>query len=125
MRRSALLAAVAISPLLASASFAQQAEVDYPKGSLAYQAIVSKDFAAAEQRLRDESRIPRDDPARLINHGYVLAQMGRLAEAAKLFEKAARADAVELVLADGRTMTSRRAARLALRSVSVGDPEPE
>lgn len=124
MRLNALLAA-AMLPTLASAAFAQPAELEYPEGSLAFQAIVSQDFAGADAKLRSEARIPRDDPARLINHGYVLAKMGRTADAAKLFEEAARARSVELVLADGREMSSRQAALMALRSVSGGGREPE
>ncbi len=51
-----------------------------------------------EAQLRKEVRVPRDEPARLINHGHVLAKTGRMAEAAKRFEKAMRAEEVELIL---------------------------
>jgi len=104
---------------------AQQAEIGYPKGSLGYKAIAAADYGRAETQLRKEVRIPRDDPGRLINHGYVLAKTGRLAEAAALFRKALEAEDVELILADGRVMNSREAARRALQSVSVGGPVPE
>lgn len=104
---------------------AQPAELEYPEGSLAFSAIVSQDFAAAEEKLRNDGQISHSDPARLINYGYVLAKMGRAAEAARLFRKAAEAKEIELVLADGRMMTSRQAARRALQNVAVGGPEDE
>jgi hypothetical protein len=47
---------------------------------------------------------------------------GRYAEAAQLFEKASKAENVELILADGRIMGSREAARRALQSASIGGP---
>lgn len=103
---------------------AQDAEIGYPQGSLAYEAITSANYAEAESRLAKESQVRGDDPAYLLNFGHVLAKTGRLAEAAAMFERAARARDVNLVLADGRVMSSREAARRALQSVSVGGPEP-
>lgn len=111
------LLAFAISPAAA------QAEVNYPNGSLAYEAIAAKDYHRADTQLRKEVRVPKDDPARLINHGHVMAKTGRLADAARLFEKALNAEEIELILADGTVMSSRDAARKALESVSVGGPE--
>lgn len=118
------LATVAVLASVASAPVsAQPVEIGYPERSLGFSAIAANDLGTAEAQLRKEFRIPRDDPARLINYGYVLAKTGRVAEAAKMFEQAAQADEVELVLASGRTMSSRDAALLALRAVSVGGPE--
>ncbi len=102
---------------------AQQAEINYPKGSLAIEAIADADYAGAEALLRNEVRVAKGDPARLINHGYVLAKIGRVAEAAKLFQKAAHAEEIELILADGRVLSSRQAATEALQSVAMGGPE--
>jgi hypothetical protein len=59
----------------------------------------------------------KDDPARLINYGTVLAKTGRMDEAAKQFKRAMEADEIELILADGRTITSREAAVRALRAL--------
>jgi Flp pilus assembly protein TadD len=120
-----VLAAAALVAGTAAPAGAEQAEIGYPKGSLAYKAIVTADYVRAESQLNKEVRIPRDDPARLINHGQVLAKTGRLAEAATLFRKALAADEIELILADGRVMSSREAARRALESVSVGGPGEE
>ncbi len=120
-----ILAAAGLVAVTAAPAGAEQAEIGYPKGSLAYKAIVTADYVRAESQLNKEVRIPRDDPARLINHGQVLAKTGRLAEAATLFRKAMAADEIELILADGRVMSSREAARRALQSVSVGGPREE
>jgi Flp pilus assembly protein TadD len=104
---------------------AQKAEIGYPKDSLAYRAIAAGNYAKAERQLTSELRIAKDDPARLINHGRVLAKTGRYAEAAQLFEQAMQVDEIELILADGRVMSSREAARRALASVSIGGPEAD
>lgn len=123
MRRYSLTAAAALIVFGACQAAAQQTEIGYPKDSLAYRAIASGNYAKAERQLSKEVRIARDDPARLINHGRVLAMTGRYAEAAKYFEQAMQADEIELILADGRVMSSREAARRALVTVSVGGPE--
>lgn len=114
MRTQYLLLAVALGAAGAGQAAAQQAEIGYPKGSLAYKAIAAGDYSKAERRLRSEVRVPRDDPARLLNYGYVLAKTGRAAAAASLFEQAIQGDEIELILADGRTISSREAARRAL-----------
>lgn len=123
MRLQSLLASAALIGAAAVPATAQRAEIGYPKGSLAFEAIAAEDYAAAEVQLSNEVRIPRDDPARLINHGHVLAKTGRMAEAARAYQQALQADEVELILADGRVMNSREAAERALQSVSVGGPE--
>ena len=122
MRVMLLIAASGIA-LAMSPATAQSNEIGYPSGSLALEAIADADYAAAERKLRGEFRVAEDDPARLINHGYVLAKIGRAADAARMFEKAAAAEDVELLLADGRVMSSREAARRALVGVSIGGPE--
>jgi hypothetical protein len=61
----------------------------------------------------------------LINYGHVLLKTGRYAEAALTFEQASKAQDVELILADGRVMSSREAARRALQATSVGGPSAE
>jgi len=96
---------------------AQDREIGYPAGSLAYNAMVDGDYARAEQQLREDNRVDRNDPARLINLGQVLAKTGRASEAAILFAQAMRGEDIELVLADGRVMSSREAARRALETV--------
>jgi len=95
---------------------AQQAEIGYPKGSLGVQAIMNADFAEAERRL-DDFRVHERDPARLINLGYVFSKTGRVEAAARLFEQVLEEDNVELILADGRTMSSHDIARAELKAL--------
>lgn len=125
MRWQALLTIASTILASSAAAQAQEAEIGYPEGSLAYQAITSANYAAAEARLRKETRVNRDDPALLLNYGHVLAKTGRPADAARMFERAAAADEIELILADGRVINSREAARRALQRVSVGGPEDQ
>lgn len=119
--QSLLVVGMLVIPAAAPAS-PHQSEINYPEGSLAYEAIAAADYSRAELQLRREVRVPKDDPARLINYGHVLAKKGRIAEAAKAFRKAMEADEIELILADGRVMSSREAAQLALQSVAMGGP---
>lgn len=123
MRAKALLTLGSGLLLWSAQAQAQEAEIGYPQGSLAYEAITAANYDAAESRLSKEMRVKRDDPALLLNYGHVLAKKGRLADAAKMFERAAEARDIKLVLADGRVMSSREAARRALQRVSVGGPE--
>ena len=124
MRFHVLMLAAAVGSL-ASAATAQQSETGYPKGALASEAIAAAEYAKAEAQLREEFRVPRDDPARLINFGHVLLKTGRHAEAARIFRQVEQSEGVELILADGRVMNSREAARRALQAASVGGPIAE
>lgn len=117
MRGSILGIAMVSAVAWAAPSAAQEQEIGYPAGSLAYNAMVNGDYARAEQQLRRSKQVARNDPARLINLGQVLAKTGRTAEAANLFAQAMQGEEIELVLADGRVMSSREAARLALGTV--------
>ena len=115
MRAMILLSLVSIGAALAAPAAAQPKEIEYPKGSLAYEALVAADYERAEQQLREDRRVHRNDPARLINYGLVLAKTGRAAEARKLFEQTLAEDEIELILADGRMLGSHEVARRGLR----------
>lgn len=95
-------------------------ETAYPKAAIGYEALISGDN---ERAINDilSGNISRHDPALLLNLGQAYARSGRITEARELFRKAARKrDAVDLVLADGRVINSRQAARQALATVQVG-----
>lgn len=104
--------------ILASPVGAEPSELNYPKGSLGFTALMNADYVTAEKQLRNSRGASRDDPARLINLGVLLVRTGRKAEGMVLLEDAARAEDVELVLADGRSVSSRQAARLALAKLN-------
>src|SRR5687768_9726037 len=102
---------------------ARNAEIEYPEGALGYKALITEDYSTAAKQLK-ASVVPENDPARLINYGYVLAKMGDRENAAKQFKRAISVDNVELIVADGRTVDSQTLARQALdalRSNNLGE----
>lgn len=85
--RVALILAAAL-PLAACASTgAQMVENGVPRGSLAVAALERGDLARAEKLLLT-SALPSDDPARLINLGYVYMEQGRREEAVATWQAA-------------------------------------
>jgi len=98
---------------------AAPAEIDYPRHSLGYAAMMARDYVTAERQLRASNEVAADDPARLINLGQVLIQTGRQAEGTALLDQARKVEDVELVLGNGRTMWSRDVARRALATVTA------
>ena len=79
--RMALISLAAVLPLAACASTGvQMVEEGAPRGSLGVAALERGDLARAE-RLLLKSSLDQDDPARLINLGYVYMEQGRRAEA--------------------------------------------
>ncbi len=98
---------------------AAPAEIDYPRHSLGYAAMMSRDYVTAEAQLRALNGVDANDPARLINLGQLLIRTGRQAEGAALLDQARKDEDIELVLADGRTMSSRDVARRALATVTT------
>jgi tetratricopeptide (TPR) repeat protein len=73
--------------------------------------------AALDQLARDRS-VPNTDPAKLINIGRAYARLGDFERAEEAFVAAIYCkDEMDLVLADGREMNSRKAAKLALREL--------
>lgn len=110
-------AAIACSPSLAFADEAKT-EIGYSKGSLGYEALISGQTLQAISQLQDAKAELGDDPARLINLGSAYARVGEYEQARRMFKAAANGpDSFDLVLADGRVMNSRDAARLAMSSL--------
>jgi len=115
--RTLLIGLTAATVAFAAPAAAQSAELNYPKGSLGYDALVRADYATAEAQLHADRGVAPSDPARLINLGQVYALTGRVLEARRMFRQALNVEDVELVLADDRVMGSRDAARAALRAM--------
>jgi Flp pilus assembly protein TadD len=104
----------------AQAEQAREGEVAYPAKAIGYTALSSGDNQQAIDDLLN-GHISRHDPGFLLNLGQAYARSGRLAEAREMFRRAARKrDAMDLVLADGRVVNSKLAARQALATVQVG-----
>lgn len=112
MRAFAFLLCAAV----ATPAAAQQAEINYPPGSLGFHAIMNSDYEAAEEQIRS-SGLSKYDPGRALNLGYVLAKTGRADSAAKQFMRVLAEDEIELILADGRTISSHEAAEKALAAL--------
>jgi Flp pilus assembly protein TadD len=114
-----LLIAVSLGGI-AHAETSVEGEVAYPARAIGYDALVAGD----NQRAIDDmmaGNVSRHDPAFLLNLGQAYARTGRVAEARELFRRAGRKlEAVDLVLADGRVVNSKLAARQALATVQVG-----
>lgn len=96
-------------------------EIGYPKGALGLAAIQDGNLAKAEEQLNSMNGVKASDPARLINLGQVYARTGRPQEAARAYEAAMNSPrSFDVELADGRIMSSREAARLALIELRGG-----
>lgn len=95
-------------------------ETAYPATAIGYEALSAGDNERAVKDMLNGS-ISRHDPAFLLNLGQAYARTGRLSEARDLFRKAAKKrESIDLVLADGRVISSKLAARQALATVQVG-----
>lgn len=117
-----LLFAAALVTSVATPVLAQDrtGEVGYPAGSLGYDALVQGDVRTAAAQLEHGSGVAANDPARLINLGYVHLREGRLITAQTLFQTVRDSDnhfAVEL--ANGEVADTRVVARRALSRLNM------
>lgn len=112
--KSVMWAFIATAGLANVAAAETQMNPGYAPGALASTELANGELRAAEAKLNDKDAVAADDPARLINLGQVYAKSGRFAAAREMLVAAYRAPSVELLLADGRTMSSRTAAAAAL-----------
>lgn len=93
-------------------------EIGYQEGALGFAALTSGDFQRAEKQLNSLNGVEADDPARLINLGQVYAKTGRYQEAMGAYMAAMHSKKqFDVVLADGRVISSREAAKLALANL--------
>lgn len=115
-RWAAASALLVLGGFSASAGAEQyRTEIGYPAGSLGLAAIQEGDLARAEAQLKNAKGVEASDPARLINLGQVYARTGRYHEAVKAYKAAMkREDPFDVILTDGREMSTHEAARLAL-----------
>lgn len=95
-------------------------EIGYDRGSLGYEALVSNQNALALEQLTINRAVPSTDPAKLINLGRTYQRLGNFSLAEQSFTAALHCkDQMDLVLADGREMSSRKAAKLALKELKA------
>ena len=94
------------------------AEIGYKEGALGYAALTSGDYRRAEAQLNRLDGVEKDDPARLINLGQVYAKTGRHEEAQRAYIAAIKSGkSFDVVLSDGRIVSSKDAARMALANL--------
>jgi tetratricopeptide (TPR) repeat protein len=110
---------VALALTVAAPAMAEpQYEIGYDRGTLAFEALMANDNKAALDQLARDRSVPNTDPAKLINIGRAYARLGDFERAEEAFVAAIYCkDEMDLVLADGREMNSRKAAKLALREL--------
>ena len=95
-------------------------EISYPRGSIGYEALMRGDNQRAISQIMASEQVSKHDPAKLLNLGRAYARMGQTDQAAGYFKAAMQArESVELVLADGRVMNSKDAAREAYTNLQT------
>lgn len=114
-----ILSAASIGFLAAQAAFAAEPMSEGGKIPVAFAEMTSGQSQQAIESLQGSKEVETNDPSRLINLGTAYARVGRTADAAKMFKAAMNSDIrYDLQLANGATMDSRAAARLALQKLN-------
>ena len=116
--RKIFFAALAAAALVVSAPASAQLG-SYNDPAPGYSSLMHSDFTTAEREIRG-ANVAANDPARDINLGIALAKTGRRAEAAQLFRGVLMQDDVEMIVANGQTVTSHQLAERALASLQDG-----
>jgi hypothetical protein len=101
---SLVFAAGAAVPAIAATE--SHAEIGYTRGTLAVADLADGRLAEAERVLTAQSAVDARDPARMINMGIVYARSGRLVEAHRTFIAVGSAPVENLLLSDGREVSS-------------------
>ncbi len=114
-----MFSGIALGLLTVQAGFAAEPANETGKVPVAFAELTSGHSQQAIDALQKSKGVESNDPSRLINLGTAYARMGRTAEAARMFKAAMLSDIrYDLQLADGTTMDSRAAARLALQKLN-------
>ena len=117
--RFVILAPLPAAALLASAPASAAQLGSYNDPAPGASSLMRSDFSNAEREIRG-AKVDASDPARAINLGIALAKNGQRDEAAKLFNSVLAQDDVQMVVADGETLSSHQVAERALQSLQSG-----
>jgi Flp pilus assembly protein TadD len=117
--RSMIFAALPAAALLASAPASAAQLGSYNDPAPGASSLMRSDFSNAEREIRG-AKVDASDPARAINLGIALAKNGQRDEAAKLFNSVLAQADVQMVVADGETLSSHQVAERALQSLQSG-----
>ncbi len=117
-----LLGALVVGTISGAAQAKSDAagEISYPKGSIGYEALMRGDNERAVSQIMANEQVSKHDPAKLLNLGRAFARIGRTDQAAGYFKAAMQSrESVDLVLADGRVINSKVAAREAYDNLQM------
>jgi Flp pilus assembly protein TadD len=119
MRINGRIASFGLAIAVAAPAVAQpHYEIGYDRGSLAFEALMANDNQRALEQLAKDRSVPNTDPAKLINIGSAYARLGDFDRAEEAYVAALNCkDEMDLLLADGREMNSRKVAKLALKKL--------
>lgn len=115
-----LIGALFAGTMVSAAQAEPTSEISYPKGSIGYEALMRGDNERAISQIMTSEQVSKHDPAKLLNLGRAYARMGNTDKAAEYFNLVMQSrDSVDLVLADGRVMNSKEAARKAYANLQM------
>jgi Flp pilus assembly protein TadD len=112
--KAVMLALLPAMVAISAPAAAQFATVNEPAPG--YGSLLGANYGQAEKEIRS-ANVSAYDPARSINLGVALAKTGRSADAAAQFRSVLLEPDVEMVVANGSTVTSHEVARRALAAL--------
>ena len=105
LKLTAIGALAALS--LAAPALAENAEINYPKGSLGFAELVAGDNDGAIRSMKADTNIAHDDPARLLNLGLAYERSGDFPMAQTYYSAViSRTRPTQLVLSNGLVVDS-------------------
>lgn len=94
-------------------------EINYDAGELGYASLRQGRYLAAIEQIKAESGERPRDPAKLLNLGHAHSKLGQADQAREYYKAALKSrQSFDIILADGRVMNSRSAARVAIRQLN-------
>ncbi len=115
-----LVLAAPVAAMAQSDAQRPEYEIGYDRGALAYEALMSQQNRQAIALLARQQDALRNDPAYQLNLGRAYLRTGDLEKAQAAFQAALDVrDDVTLVLSNGRELSSKKAARIALAEVKA------
>ncbi|MEZ5710349.1 MAG: tetratricopeptide repeat protein [Blastomonas sp.] len=114
------LVAMAAPALAQEAPAAKDSEIGYEAGELGFAALRKGDYRTAINQMESAEQRDPNDPARMINLGHAHAKLGQTDAARQYFQAAISSrKSFDIILANGKVVDSRAAAREALKRLDV------
>ena len=119
MLKMAVIGALAALSVSAPA-LAKDAEINYPKGSLGYSALLAGDNEGAIRSIKSDTNVRHDDPAQMLNLGLAYERTGDFDAARQQYrEVLAQTRSAKLVLSNGAVVDSHDLAEKGLGRVET------